>query len=43
MAMRLNFRFRFVFGLTVETDSLCESDSFPAGAEIREEFLRKLY
>ena len=42
MAIRLNFRFRFVFGRTGETFSPCESDSFPAavdaGAETRAEF-----
>ena len=42
MAIRLNFRFRFVFGRTGEMFSPCESDSFPAaadaGAETRAEF-----
>ena len=38
IAILLNFRRRFVFGLIGEMFSLCESDSFPAMAETRDEF-----
>lgn len=44
IAIRLNFRFRFVFGRTEETFSLWESDSFPAKTELRVVFLlEKVY
>ena len=40
MAIRLNFRFRFVFGRMGETFSLWESDSL-AGTDVRAEFLKR--
>ena len=40
IAIRLNFRFRFVFGRIGETFSLWESDSL-AGTDVRAEFLQR--